>query len=89
MSPSSRPNSSGLDRRRKWNGEHPTEDLPDSGHHDDRVGESGDLWDALGRLPRRMRAAVVLRYFEDLTEAETAQLLGVSVGTVSRAVPAS
>jgi RNA polymerase sigma-70 factor (sigma-E family) len=68
--------------RRKWNGEHPTEDLPDSGHHDDRVGESGDLWDALGRLPRRMRAVVVLRYFEDLTEAETAQLLGVSVGTV-------
>jgi RNA polymerase sigma-70 factor (sigma-E family) len=68
--------------RRKWNGEHPTEDLPDYGHHDDRVGESGDLWDALGRLPRRMRAVVVLRYFEDLTETETAQLLGVSVGTV-------
>lgn len=68
--------------RRKWNGEQPTEDLPDHGHHDDRVGESGDLWNALGRLPRRMRAVVVLRYFEDLTEAETAQLLGISVGTV-------
>jgi RNA polymerase sigma-70 factor (sigma-E family) len=68
--------------RRKWNGEHPTEDLPDHGHQHERVGESGDLWDALGRLPRRMRAVVVLRYFEDLTEAETAQLLGISVGTV-------
>lgn len=68
--------------RRRWNGEQPTEALPDHGHHDDRVGESGDLWDALGRLPRRMRAVVVLRYFEDLTEAETASLLGVSVGTV-------
>jgi RNA polymerase sigma factor (sigma-70 family) len=34
------------------------------------------------RLPRRMRAAVVLRYFEDLTEAQTAEVLGCSVGTV-------
>ena len=34
------------------------------------------------RLPRRMRAVVVLRYFEDLTEAETAHVLGCSVGTV-------
>ena len=36
----------------------------------------------MGRLPRRQRAVVVLRYFEDLTEAETARLLGCSVGTV-------
>jgi RNA polymerase sigma factor (sigma-70 family) len=41
-----------------------------------------DLWDALGRLPRRQRAVVVLRYLEDRTEAETAHLLGCSVGTV-------
>ena len=34
------------------------------------------------RLPRRQRAVVVLRYFEDLTEAQTADLLGCSVGTV-------
>lgn len=68
--------------RRKWNGEQPTDELPDRGHHDDALGETGDLWDALGRLPRRMRAVVVLRYFEDLTEAETADLLGISVGTV-------
>jgi RNA polymerase sigma factor (sigma-70 family) len=34
------------------------------------------------RLPRRMRAVVVLRYFEDLTEVQTAELLGCSVGTV-------
>jgi RNA polymerase sigma-70 factor (sigma-E family) len=68
--------------RRKWNGEHPTETLPDTGRHDERAGESGDLWDALGRLPRRQRAVVVLRYFEDLTEAQTADLLGISTGTV-------
>ena len=40
------------------------------------------LWSALSRLPRRQRAAVVLRYYEDLSEAETARVLGVSVGTV-------
>jgi RNA polymerase sigma factor (sigma-70 family) len=33
-------------------------------------------------LPERQRAVVVLRYYEDLTEAETAEVLGCSVGTV-------
>jgi RNA polymerase sigma factor (sigma-70 family) len=37
---------------------------------------------ALAQLAPRQRAVVVLRYFEDLTEAQTAQLLGISVGTV-------
>ena len=41
-----------------------------------------DVWTALGRLPRRQRAAVVLRYYEGLTEHETAEVLGCSVGTV-------
>lgn len=68
--------------RRRWNGERPTDELPEAPHSDDRAGESGDLWDALGRLPRRQRAVVVLRYFEDLTEAQAADLLGISVGTV-------
>ena len=68
--------------RRKWNGERPTGELPETAHHDERAGEAGDLWLALGRLPRRQRAVVVLRYFEDLTEAQTADLLGVAVGTV-------
>jgi RNA polymerase sigma-70 factor (sigma-E family) len=40
------------------------------------------LWSALGRLGRRQRAVLVLRYYEELSEAETAALLGVSVGTV-------
>jgi RNA polymerase sigma factor (sigma-70 family) len=40
------------------------------------------LWTALSELPRRQRAMVVLRYYEDLSEAETANVLGVSVGTV-------
>ncbi|MCX4469165.1 RNA polymerase sigma-E factor [Micromonospora sp. MW-13] len=40
------------------------------------------LHDALGRLPPRQRAVLVLRYFEDLTETSTAEVLGVTVGTV-------
>lgn len=40
------------------------------------------LWTALAALPRKQRAMVVLRYYEDLSEAETARLLGVSTGTV-------
>jgi RNA polymerase sigma-70 factor (sigma-E family) len=70
--------------RRKWNGEHPSDELPESVSNDHAEGASTghDLWAALGRLPRRQRAVVVLRYFEDLTEAETARLLDCSVGTV-------
>jgi RNA polymerase sigma-70 factor (sigma-E family) len=70
--------------RRKWTGEHPTGDLPDGAGHDPIEGEAErrDVWDALGRLPRRQRAVVVLRYYEGLTEAETADVLGCSVGTV-------
>jgi RNA polymerase sigma-70 factor (sigma-E family) len=37
---------------------------------------------ALARLGRRQRAVLILRYFEDLSEARTAEILGVSVGTV-------
>ena len=45
--------------------------------------ETGRLvWEAVRRLPERQRACVVLRYFEDLPEAEIAQALGCSVGTV-------
>ena len=40
------------------------------------------LWAAVRRLPPRQRAAIVLRYQEDLPEAEVARLLGLSVGTV-------
>ena len=70
--------------RRKWNGERPTEVLPDAEGHDplDGHAERRDLWVALGRLPRRQRATVVLRYYEGLTAAETADVLGCSVGTV-------
>jgi RNA polymerase sigma-70 factor (sigma-E family) len=41
-----------------------------------------ELLDALGRLPARQRAVLVLRYFNDLTEAQVADVLGCSPGTV-------
>jgi RNA polymerase sigma-70 factor (sigma-E family) len=67
--------------RRRWTGEVPTSVLPERvASRDDP--ERQDLWDAIGRLPGRQRAVVVLRYLEDRTEAETAQLLGCSLGTV-------
>ncbi len=68
--------------RRKWRGELATEELPDEGAHDRDTDGAQDLWTALGRLPRKQRAVVVLRYFDDLTETQTAELLGCSVGTV-------
>jgi RNA polymerase sigma-70 factor (sigma-E family) len=67
--------------RRKWNGEQPSAVLPEQ-PTSEGGSETTDLWTAMERLPRRMRAVVVLRYFEDLTEAQTADVLGCSVGTV-------
>jgi RNA polymerase sigma-70 factor (sigma-E family) len=40
------------------------------------------MWRAISELPRRQRACVVLRYYEDLTEREAAQVMGCSVGTI-------
>lgn len=40
------------------------------------------LWRALAGLPPRQRAVVVMRYFEDLSEAQIAEALGISRGTV-------
>ncbi|MFQ6144798.1 SigE family RNA polymerase sigma factor [Streptomyces similanensis] len=44
------------------------------------------MWRAIAKLPTRQRAMVVLRYYEDLSEVQTAEVLGVSVGTVKSAV---
>ena len=70
--------------RRRWNGEQPTAELPDgpAPSGDDRTAERADLWDAVVRLPKRQRAVIVLRFYEDLSEAPTAALLGVAPGTV-------
>lgn len=46
------------------------------------VAERLDLLRALGRLSPRKRACLILRFYSDLTEEETARTLGVAVGTV-------
>ena len=40
------------------------------------------MWDALARLPKRQRTVLVLRYYEDLSEAEIARVLSIAPGTV-------
>jgi len=74
--------------RRRRVDEYPTDELPDEPAAD-HTGDS-DLHDvvqrALDRLPRRMRAAVMLRYYDDMSEPEVAAALGVSVGTVKSTV---
>lgn len=61
-----------------------TERLPERAQDDPtvQVDERGALVQALGRLPVRERAAVVLCYFEDMTHAQVAAVLGTRVGTV-------
>jgi len=74
--------------RRRRVDEYPTDEIPDQPVADSSG--SSELHDtlqrAIGRLPQRMRAAVVLRYFEDMSEAEVADVLGVSPGTVKSTV---
>ncbi|MEX2551314.1 MAG: SigE family RNA polymerase sigma factor [Nitriliruptoraceae bacterium] len=53
---------------------------------DDGAADRDEVWRALARLPDRQRHAIVLRYYEDLPEAEVADILGVSVGTVKSQV---
>jgi len=48
--------------------------------------ERDELWRALQTLSRRQRAAIVLRYYEDLSEAQTADILQCRAGTVKSLV---
>jgi RNA polymerase sigma-70 factor (sigma-E family) len=68
--------------RRKWNDERPSDELPESAHHETDGWMRHDLWTALGHLSRGQRAVIVLRFFEDLTESDTARVLDCSIGTV-------
>ncbi len=69
---------------RRWRGELPTGELPEHPAADafGRVEDGLSLRDALARLPKRMRAVVVLRYYDDLPDAEIAALLACAPGTV-------
>jgi RNA polymerase sigma-70 factor (sigma-E family) len=69
-------------RARRWHGEIPSVTVPDSPDADPQSATALDVRAALATLPWEQRAVLVLRYFDDLTEADTAQVLGCSLGTV-------
>jgi RNA polymerase sigma-70 factor (sigma-E family) len=57
-------------------------DRPTEGSSDEHPEDAIVLWAATRRLPLRQQAVLVLRYYEDLSEAEIARVLGIPVGTV-------
>lgn len=72
-------------RTRRWTGELPTHPLPDGSAAADSAGDfdlSAVVRQALMSLPPEQRAVVVLRYFDDCSEAEIAATLKCSTGTV-------
>jgi RNA polymerase sigma-70 factor (sigma-E family) len=71
-------------RRFSWHKEKPRDDVPDLHGPDEYadMDERAHLLATLRRLPARQRAVVALRFLEDLSEAETARLLGCTPGTV-------
>ncbi len=74
--------------RRRRVQEYPTDELPEQAVADHATGSElqETLRQAVDRLPQRMRAAIMLRYYDDMTEAEVADVLGVSLGTVKSTV---
>ena len=71
--------------RARWRRETPAAVLPESVCDEDladRQAVGAVVRQALAGLPRQQRAVLVLRYCEDLPEAEVAELLGCSAGTV-------
>ncbi|MFI6926130.1 SigE family RNA polymerase sigma factor [Nonomuraea spiralis] len=70
--------------RRRRRPELPAAELPETGGHahDEATVRRLALLGALARLTPKQRAVIVLRFYEDRTEHETARLMGVSLGTV-------
>lgn len=68
--------------RRRWNGELATAHLPETAARTTDAEVRRDVLAALALLPRGQRAVIVLRFYDDLTERQTAEALGISIGTV-------
>ncbi|WP_432835047.1 SigE family RNA polymerase sigma factor [Dactylosporangium sp. CA-092794] len=75
-------------RRRRSSGERPFAELPEglpgtvAADPAEHVAAADAMWALLRKLPRSQRAVMVLRYYEDLPDAEIARLLGCSTSTV-------
>lgn len=71
-------------RRRRWSGELPSDRLPEGVDESEDVGllDRSLLWPLICALPARQRAVVVLRFYEDMSEAQIADTLGCAPGTV-------
>jgi RNA polymerase sigma-70 factor (sigma-E family) len=82
-------------RRKAWASERSVAELPEpwasqrTTDHAGRVDDQALLRDCLQGLPARQRAAVTLRFYVDLTEAQTAEAMGCSVGAVKSQVHAA
>ncbi|MEU4326045.1 SigE family RNA polymerase sigma factor [Nonomuraea dietziae] len=70
--------------RRRWRRELPSDELPEPAAGDATRGfdDRDSLWRVVGQLPARQRAVIVLRFYEDLSVAEAAAVLGCDPGTV-------
>jgi RNA polymerase sigma-70 factor (sigma-E family) len=77
-------------RRRRSFHERPVLAIPEQAQADrtDAFATQDLLWAQVRALPPRQRAALVLRYYEDLSESDTAQLMGCAIGTVKSQVSA-
>jgi len=71
--------------RRAWKKrEYATDQVPEGAPHHDAYddGTNDQLWQVVQTLPPKARSVVVLRYYEQMSEAEVADALGISIGTV-------
>jgi RNA polymerase sigma-70 factor (sigma-E family) len=70
--------------RRRWRGEVPAASLPEIEARDAYldIDRRHAVTSALAGLPSRQRLVLVLRYHEDMSELQVAELLGISIGTV-------
>ncbi|MER5332474.1 SigE family RNA polymerase sigma factor [Micromonospora sp. NPDC049460] len=64
----------------------PDDAVPVPADHAQHAVDRDQVWSWLSGLPRRQRATLVLRYYEDLPDAEIADILGCAVGTVRSSI---
>jgi RNA polymerase sigma factor (sigma-70 family) len=73
-------------RRARWQRRQNLVAVPDPERIENPADDRHVLWEALRTLPVDQRAAITLRYLTDLSEAQTADALGVPIGTVKSRV---